>query len=54
MISSEMPEILGMCDRIFVMCNGRVSGCLDRAEADQEKILHLAMLTGGEKEEEAS
>ncbi len=44
MISSEMPEILGMCDRIYVMCNGRVTGCLDRAEADQEKILNLAMM----------
>ncbi len=43
MISSEMPEILGMSDRIFVMCGGRVTGCLDRAGATQEKILHLAM-----------
>ena len=47
MISSEMPEILGMCDRIYVMCNGRVTGCLDISEADQEKILHLAMLEKG-------
>ncbi len=43
MISSEMPEIIGMSDRIFVMCNGRVSGCLDRSEVDQEKILELSM-----------
>ncbi len=43
MISSEMPEILGMCDRIVVMCEGRVTGELSRAQATQEKILELAM-----------
>ncbi len=43
MISSEMPEILGMCDRIVVMCEGRVTGELCREEATQEKILALAM-----------
>ena len=43
MISSEMPEILGMCDRIVVMCEGRVTGELMRGEATQEKILELAM-----------
>ena len=43
MISSEMPEILGMADRIVVMCEGRVTGELSRDEATQEKILELAM-----------
>ena len=43
MISSEMPEILGMSDRIVVMCEGRVTGELSREEATQEKILELAM-----------
>ena len=43
MISSEMPEILGMCDRIMVMCEGRVTGELSGEEATQEKILQLAM-----------
>ena len=43
MISSEMPEILGMSDRIIVMCEGRVTGELSREEATQEKILELAM-----------
>lgn len=43
MISSEMPEILGMCDRIVVMCEGRVTGELLRQDATQEKILELAM-----------
>ncbi len=42
MISSELPEILGMSDRILVMHEGRVAGILDRAEATQEKIMALA------------
>jgi inositol transport system ATP-binding protein len=42
MISSELPEILGMSDRIMVMHEGDKAGELSRAEADQEKILHLA------------
>ena len=43
LISSEMPEILGMSDRIYAMCKGRITGCLDRSEATQEKILELSM-----------
>ena len=43
MVSSEMPEILGMCDRIYVMCEGRITGELSRGEATGEKILELAM-----------
>ncbi len=46
MISSELPEVIGMSDRIVVMHEGRVAGELDRAEATQERIMHLA--TGGE------
>ncbi|HLK56571.1 MAG TPA: sugar ABC transporter ATP-binding protein [Chthonomonadaceae bacterium] len=46
MISSELPEVLGMSDRILVMHEGRIAGELSRAEATQEKIMHLA--TGGE------
>ena len=42
MISSEMPEVLGMSDRIMVMHEGRVTGFLDRAEATQVKIMELA------------
>ncbi|MFC9331988.1 sugar ABC transporter ATP-binding protein [Kitasatospora sp. NPDC057015] len=42
-ISSELPEILGLADRIVVMQNGRVTGELDRAEATEETILNLAM-----------
>lgn len=43
LISSEMPEILGMSDRIIVMCNGRKTGELNRDEATQEMILEYAM-----------
>ena len=43
MVSSEMPEILGMCDRIVVMCDGRVTGELDCVKATQELILEKAM-----------
>lgn len=43
LISSEMPEILGMSDRILVMCSGRLSGELSREEATQESILQCAM-----------
>ena len=43
MISSELPEILGMSDRIFVMHEGRTVGELERQEATQEKILALCV-----------
>ena len=46
MISSELPEILGMSDRILVMHEGAIAGELSREDATQEKIMHLA--TGGE------
>ncbi|NLQ18536.1 sugar ABC transporter ATP-binding protein [Marinomonas sp. M1K-6] len=41
MISSEMPELLGMCDRIYVMNEGRLVGELDKADASQEKIMSM-------------
>lgn len=44
MISSELPEILRMSDRIVVMCEGRKSGELSIEEATQEKIMHLATM----------
>jgi len=43
MISSEMPEILGMCDRVYVMNEGRISAEYSRDEASQENILHSAV-----------
>ena len=42
MISSELPEVLGMSDRIMVLHEGRVTGFLDRKDADQVKIMELA------------
>lgn len=53
MVSSEMPEILGMSDRIMVMCEGRVSGFLT-PDATQEEILQLAMTKVEETEATAS
>jgi rhamnose transport system ATP-binding protein len=43
MISSELPEILGMSDRIAVMCHGTIVGELNREQATQEKVLELAL-----------
>ena len=42
MISSELPEILNMSDRVYVMCDGQVTGCLGHEEATQERIMQLA------------
>ena len=44
MISSEMPEVLRMSDRIIVMCEGRKTAEIDIADATQEKIMHAATL----------
>lgn len=46
MISSELPEIMGMSDRIYVMCEGRITGELEREDFSQERIMHLSMLGG--------
>jgi inositol transport system ATP-binding protein len=42
MISSELPEIIGMSDRVVVMQEGRINGILSREEATQESIMRLA------------
>ena len=47
MISSEMPELLGMCDRIYVMNEGKIVGELSKAEADQERIMGLILKNEG-------
>ena len=44
MISSELPEVLRMSDRILVMCEGRKTGELDISEATQENIMQLATM----------
>lgn len=45
MVSSELPEVLGMADRVMVIHDGEVAGIIDGAEADQQKVMTLA--TGG-------
>ncbi len=42
MVSSEMPELLAMCDRVLVLCEGRLTAEFSRAEATQERILEAA------------
>jgi putative multiple sugar transport system ATP-binding protein len=46
LISSELPELLGMCDRIYVMCEGKITGELTIADATQEKIMKHMTRTG--------
>jgi len=41
LISSELPELLGMCDRIYTMSAGRITGEVPRAEATQERLMYL-------------
>ncbi|WP_202080655.1 sugar ABC transporter ATP-binding protein [Caldalkalibacillus salinus] len=52
MVSSELPEILGMSDRVLVMHEGRVTADLPIREADQERIMHAA--TGGKNLESST
>ena len=44
MVTSELPEAIGMADRIYVMNEGRIKGMLHREEATQEKIMHIALV----------
>jgi ABC-type sugar transport system ATPase subunit len=56
MISSELPEIIGMSDRIYVMREGRIVAEIPHAEATQERIIRFAMgadAAGGSKREPA-
>ena len=43
MVTSELPEAIGMADRIYVMNEGQIKGVLDRSEATQEGIMHMAL-----------
>ena len=54
MISSELPEVIAMSDRVAVMCGGRITGVLDRGDATQTKILALALGHGPTDEPEAT
>jgi len=51
MVSSELPELIGMCDRIYVMHKGTISGEIAREDFSQERIMYYA--TGTENKEEA-
>jgi ABC-type sugar transport system ATPase subunit len=51
MISSETPEILGLSDRIAVMAQGEIVGVLDRAQADPQLILEMALGHKGQTEQ---
>ena len=42
-VSSELPEILGICDRVIVMRDGRITANIDRADATQEKIMSYSI-----------
>jgi ABC-type sugar transport system ATPase subunit len=48
-ISSEMPEVMGISDRILVMCEGAIAGELKREEFTQEAIMNYASARGGKK-----
>nr|WP_300336430.1 multiple monosaccharide ABC transporter ATP-binding protein [Actinomyces sp.] len=50
-ISSELPELLGICDRIYTMSHGRITGQLPRAEADQESLMRLMTLEDSDSAE---
>ncbi len=50
MVSSELPELIGMCDRIYVMAKGKVTGMLTRSEFSQESIMEYATGTKNQKE----
>jgi putative multiple sugar transport system ATP-binding protein len=45
MISSELPELLGMSDRIYTIFEGNITGVLDRKDADQEKLMKMMTIT---------
>ena len=48
MISSELPEIINMADRVYVMYEGRVTGCIPYQDVSQEAIMKLATLEATE------
>ena len=49
-ISSEIPELMGLCDRIMVMAEGRITGEVKRNEFSQELIMSYAAKFGGKEE----
>ncbi|GAA2927897.1 multiple monosaccharide ABC transporter ATP-binding protein [Streptomyces enissocaesilis] len=51
-ISSELPELLGMCDRIYTMAEGRITGEVDRADATQESLMRLMTVSAATQNEQ--
>ena len=43
MISSDLPELIGICDRIYIMREGTISGCVERADFSQERVMEYAV-----------
>ena len=43
MVSSEMPEIIGMCDRTYVMRRGKIAGEIPKEEITEQKLINLSM-----------
>ena len=54
MVSSEMPELLGMSDKIMIMCEGKRSGVLDKTEATQVEVMKYATMFSNKAKEEVS
>jgi putative multiple sugar transport system ATP-binding protein len=50
MISSELPEVLGMSDRLYVMSEGEITGELTAEEATEEKVMKMAINSSIEEE----
>jgi rhamnose transport system ATP-binding protein len=49
MISSELPEVLGMADRVLVVCEGRLTAEMSRDDATPERVMHAATATAGQE-----
>lgn len=54
MVSSEMPELLGMSDNIMIMCEGKLSGILKQNEATQIEVMKYATMFSNKAKEEDS
>ncbi len=51
LISSELPELLGMSDRVYTICEGSITGCLPKNEASQESLMRLMTTTSNTKKD---
>ena len=52
-VSSEMQEVIGLCDRVMVLRRGRLAGVLEAGEIGEDAIVRLAMGVGAARREEA-